>query len=483
MQHADWRIANTRGENSPLSKEFDSSHDDLPAFATLTNDEDRERKAESTLPGTYSVVVTPKSFADLPEYASSASGRSSRKQTSPRQRAGTSSSTGSNTKPRPDPNVIVLDRFEEPLPSMSLQLSGRPAGLPETMQRMSLSITPSSATSSQPTTPVTHMTPAESRLISHFRHYIVSRLVPKDLIPASSQLNPSSTRDIFETEAAKFQPVRQRPITHPCRFDLTAQQLHHAMCALSALNLSYRGQATLEEAIEHYDRALSAQTPTSSELLSDGVFLRHYLLFIYDISMTVDASNAGAGMWVDHLKHLARLTQNRHSHFGQEPHAFIMWAICSFDTYACLMGNGNVDYFRTVLEQQLLPSLGSGMPGPAQRSPSFRADSHASSSIMNLIRGVFIHTAKIAQAAQEFRSEAEGRTSISPGRCARWQARVSQLQGELTGFWMQAYPEFLGKESAVAGQNLDPRLRYVFEHVCLSPILFQSKKSRKPTDS
>lgn len=239
------------------------------------------------------------------------------------------------------------------------------------------------------------------------------------------------------------------------------------MCALSALNLSYRGQATLEEAIEHYDKALSAQTPTSNEgeLLSDGVFLRHYLLFIYDISMTVAASDAGAGMWVDHLEHLARLTRNRHAHYGQEPHAFIMWAICSFDTYACLMGNGSGDYFRTVLEQQLLPPLGSGMPLSAQHSSSWRNESHAPSIIMNLIRGVLVHTANIAQAAQEFRSEAAERASVSPGRYARWQARASQLQNELSNFWTRAYPDFLGKECALAGQTLDLRLRYVFEHV------------------
>lgn len=239
------------------------------------------------------------------------------------------------------------------------------------------------------------------------------------------------------------------------------------MCALSALNLSYRGQATLEEAIEHYERALSAQTPASnaSELLSDGVFLRHYLLFIYDISMTVDASNAGAGMWVDHLKHLSRLTQNRHAHYGQEPHGFIMWAICSFDTYACLMGNGSGDYFRAVLEHQLLPPLGSSMPTSARQSPTWRNESQAFPIVMNLIRGVLIHTAKIAHTAQEFRSESSESTSISPGRCARWQAQVSQLQRELSNFWTQAYPDFLEKESAHAGQALDSRLRYVFEHV------------------
>lgn len=241
------------------------------------------------------------------------------------------------------------------------------------------------------------------------------------------------------------------------------------MCALSALNLSYRGQATLEEAIEHYDRALSAQTPTAStsDLLSDGVFLRHYLLFIYDICMTSDASNAGSAMWVDHLQHLLRLTQNRVAQFGKEPHAFVMWSICSFDTYACLMGNGNCDYFRSVLAQQIIPPLGAALTPSASQlgSAAWPNEAHSYPIVMNLIRGVMVHAAKLGQAAQQFRCEAAERTTVSPGRCARWQAQVFQLQTELSGFWMQAYPDFLEKDSPTAGQALDLRMRYVFEHV------------------
>ena len=245
-------------------------------------------------------------------------------------------------------------------------------------------------------------------------------------------------------------------------------KLHHAICALSALNLSYRGQATLEEAIEHYDRALSAHTPAPSadDMLSDGVFLRHYLLFIYDICMTVDANDAGAGMWVDHLRHLVTLTQRRVARIGKEPHAFILHSICAFDTYACLMGNGNCDYFRTVLAQQIIPPIGASLISAPQRGHAVWPDeAHTYPIIMNLMRGVMIHTSKLAQAAQQFRREAADRTTVSPGRCARWQAQVFQLQTDLNAFWQQAYPDFLEQDSPIAGQAFDVRMRYVFEHV------------------
>jgi hypothetical protein len=247
---------------------------------------------------------------------------------------------------------------------------------------------------------------------------------------------------------------------------LTLLKLRHAICALSALNLSSSGQATLEEAMEHYEGALSAQTSASSadDLLSDGVFLRHYLLFVYDICMPADANDAGAGMWVNHLQQLIRLTQNRAARFGKEPHAFVMHSICAFDTYACLMGNGNCDYFRMVLAQNIVPSLSAALT-PAPQRPGWSNEAHTYPIINYLVRGVMVHTAKLAQAAQQFRREAADRTTVSPGRCARWQAQVFQLQTELGTFWTQAYPDFLEKDSPMAGQVLDVRMRYIFEHV------------------
>jgi hypothetical protein len=178
-------------------------------------------------------------------------------------------------------------------------------------------------------------------------------------------------------------------------------------------------------------------------------------------------------MWVDHLQHLVRLTQNRVARFGKEPHPFVMWSICSFDTYACLMGNGNCDYFRTILAQQILPPMGAVLTtsAPQHGSATWPSEAHTHPVILNLVRGVMVHTAKLAQTAQQFRREAADRTTVSPGRCAAWQAQAFQLQTELSNFWMQAYPDFLEKDSPMAGQTLDLRMRYVFEHVC-QPVHF-----------
>jgi hypothetical protein len=76
-----------------------STTDELGAFASLTTDEDRERKAECASPGTYNVVVNPSSFKHLPEYSDDL------KTLSPPQEP-ISSVPG-------DPNIVVLRQFED----------------------------------------------------------------------------------------------------------------------------------------------------------------------------------------------------------------------------------------------------------------------------------------------------------------------------------------------------------------------------------
>jgi len=213
---ADHRLATVKTE-SPLSSDNGRN---LPAFATLTNDEDRERKAETTLPGTYSVVVTPKSFADLPEYAV-ASDSSTRGQTGARLHTRTGS--GASNRTRSDPNVIVLDRFEDLSPTTSLTsplaTSTRQANLPDTLRHMSLSIPSASSTSSQSSTPVTNFPAAEGRLVAHFRRYIVTLLVPKHIEDIYG-VGSVPMRDIFEDEATRFPPVRGILIATTYRTDI-----------------------------------------------------------------------------------------------------------------------------------------------------------------------------------------------------------------------------------------------------------------------
>lgn len=102
-----------------------SGPDDLPPFAALTTDEERERKAETRSPGTYNVVVNPESFQHLPEYSEDLDVRGL--QISSRRRGSVTASMNSGSQgrdvvgdqadglrsPTEDPNVVILRRFED----------------------------------------------------------------------------------------------------------------------------------------------------------------------------------------------------------------------------------------------------------------------------------------------------------------------------------------------------------------------------------
>jgi hypothetical protein len=186
--------------------------DDLPDFSTLTNDEDRERKAETQRPGFYAVVATPDSFSRLPEYATAtASSRQAGPQSPVESLTGPTSSSGPQQVHR-DPNTVLLDIFEEssPPPSATYAVSAlsRRGSFPDTFGGLRIS-TPAnvggltSATSSTP-----RVSSADDDLVTHFREHIVKRLIQPVVEGQNRQsLVLGTTRDVFEIEAARYRPV------------------------------------------------------------------------------------------------------------------------------------------------------------------------------------------------------------------------------------------------------------------------------------
>ncbi|KAK0354024.1 hypothetical protein LTR91_025024 [Friedmanniomyces endolithicus] len=434
-----------------------SPWDNLPAFTTLTSDEERERKAETQRPGTFAVVATPDSFSSLPEYASAmlAGGRRPSVQSTQGSVSSPTSSSGWQST-RPDPNTVVLERFEDgaPLTTTSYSVSVPPqrsdVHIPDAMRYLSIRTSPQVASLPNTTATYTRIPSSDDHLTAHFRQNIVRRLIQPQ-VPGQSQhrLVPGSTRDVFELEAARFRP------------------LHHAVCALSALNLSYSGRVSLEEALQHYQDALSvASSPSTADgMLSDGAFLTHFLLFVNDICVPMDADHGGDVMWAQHLNHLRYIAVQRHNRLGREPYGYILWSICELDMYACLLGSGSCDFARTIIENDMLPSLEAQIPATATTSPCLQSEVRIFPMIQRLNEGVVLNAIKVAQHAQQYRTTSH---HPSPGATARLQASVSRLQSDLLTHWSQAYPAaYLGPESPQAGFNLPPRVRYVFEHAYL----------------
>lgn len=159
--------------------------DDLPPFASLTTDEDRERKAERAHPGTYHVLVNPDSFAHLPEYSDDSDAR---QLLSPLRRGSVTASLASSLgreseKSVHDPNVVVLPRFED----AARRISSREPGSP-TVPRLKVE---------------EDDTPVDDRYIERFKNVVWRQLVPVDC-----EETGKASVAIFEEEMQFYPPVR-----------------------------------------------------------------------------------------------------------------------------------------------------------------------------------------------------------------------------------------------------------------------------------
>ena len=210
-----------------------NEHDDLlPQFSGLTNDEDRERKAEFHKPGTFLLIVNLASFVDYEEYKDA---QDSTKDTSTRASASVRSdqfgientvnkddhSAGYQDEVPGDPNSVILKVFEDDAPKT---LS------PETPDKRRDSSTPSlsiiSTVSTQRSdffrfsydnTPLMRVANKDGRdhpLIYYYKSFVYRHLaqVHRDSLGTTTETGSLSAPDVFERQAAIFEPVCPPPL-------------------------------------------------------------------------------------------------------------------------------------------------------------------------------------------------------------------------------------------------------------------------------
>ncbi|RMZ81948.1 hypothetical protein DV737_g2240, partial [Chaetothyriales sp. CBS 132003] len=194
--------SSTRSGSSPAPTETssESAHvDDLPPFAQLLTDEDRERKAERSSPGTYHVVVNPDSFLHLPEY----NGENDAKRQSPLRRGSVATSQTSSQSAMDailgtsDPNTVVLSRFED--------VPRRGAGRDPKSPLSSQSRIKTEETEDVLMDGENERTLQDEKYIRQFRRVVWKQLVPAEIDQSDGMENSSAV--IIESEAAFFPPV------------------------------------------------------------------------------------------------------------------------------------------------------------------------------------------------------------------------------------------------------------------------------------
>ncbi|KAJ5582756.1 hypothetical protein N7535_001376 [Penicillium sp. DV-2018c] len=356
--HVVWDITSPSSNEEPA--EYFSLADSLPPFSLLTSDEEREKKAVAFSPGTYHVVMTPDSFSSLPEYADDSAEKSRSKPASECRSSATNSPTGGPNSERSvgseDPNVVILKTFEDvnrrsssngklsrvsptseisdPFGNLSLS-PGFPVALPSPDVKIE------QMTFLDPRLDQQSQQSQDSKLFSHFRHVVWRQLFPHD-----HRLDDSSGSDShFMTLSMDF--LEQEAIHFP--------PLSHAMMAVSALSLSHSGTGHNVDALQYYQQAfpsLQVSIRNNDDLVSDGLFLTHFLLLIYEVAA---AEPHGSNLWSHHISRLLHIAFLRRDKYGREPHPFIIWWACHIDLYALFSGAGTGEFVRAVIEHQMLP--------------------------------------------------------------------------------------------------------------------------------
>ncbi|KAF2156969.1 hypothetical protein K461DRAFT_263929 [Myriangium duriaei CBS 260.36] len=418
-------------------------HDSLPSFADLTTDEDRERKAEANAPGTYNVIVNPESFSRMPEYARSDESRRPSVQSTHGPLGSQELETG-RLFVSGDPNTIVLTRFEDPATHVAGLLSpgestDRRPSLHGDMGRLEISGEGADARrlSSSAQSVQRH---TDEQLFRHYEDFISPRLVPM-----SQHIYDTRISDPIVEEARNFAP------------------LHHAICAISLLNLYYLGKARWEDALEREamaTRVLALSIRSDEDLNSNGVFLMHYLLLIYDICNPVNEDH----VWLQHSQQLKRIVSNR-VHEGQASFG-VCWQVFShalwLETQASLAGR---EIGSSAMPQELGEMLQPVAAWIRPMPPGTAYHQQETDMLKPIVR--FTHhmislTGQLGQLARQSRSEDSSLVSRQQALAARQQA-AGAFQNDIWQAWNQYYPSRLPRNDVTAGRLLSPRCRLLFE--------------------
>ena len=412
----------------PLDPRSEQTEDTLPPFSLLQNDEEWETKAEHHRPGSFYVVLNKDSF--VPDKV----GRSDSRGPDPHLTYAENQRRGSlriQIPPGPsanavhhDSNVVVLKSFEE----MSRQpTSSTPRSAPTitpspgssvvtcTEGIGSLTVAPNSIHIQQ-SPGFDPLNPSDAALIIHYREAVRKLLV---LPLTSTEDDPSSnismdTPDIFEQEARFFEPLR------------------HAILALSALSLAHRQHRPAADGMEHYQEALRQSErylQTDEDLASDGPFLMHYILLIYDIAVGEPIESE---FWAHHMAHISRVAPIRQT-LSEEPFPFVLWRAAILDTNALLSGIGNGEFVRSMLTTEFFPSAhqhhyAARLGGS---SPTQQTNAGVLRTVIDLGRNTMLLAAEFALLAREVRVTATKlRQTNDRATAAGLQRNLTQAQSK-----------------------------------------------------
>ncbi|KAL4812230.1 hypothetical protein BDW67DRAFT_129350 [Aspergillus spinulosporus] len=430
-----WDPAKTSPRQERVNTSGSLPYDLLPEFSRLTSDEDREKKAQASAPGTYHVIVVPESFARLPEYTEDAL------ETVPSNPYSSPLSEYSNFDPMEDvttsedPNVVFLNQFRDPrkqvYPSRRSYTQSPESDLGSTSAQTTMMYTPLQDFSEDQISESVDLETYGMALLDHFQSAVWMQLIPGG--------HGYLGANIFEQEASNFPP------------------LLHVMVAMSALSLVHQGNAHYMDALQYYNHAipsLQSGLQNCDDVLSDGLFLTHFLLLIYQIALTTPSERSN--LWSHHMSRLLQLSLLRHSVAERERYPVIIWLICHIDLYALLSGAGSGEYIRAAVESHLLPGAESLLypAGVEDDRLKYPGECVAQPLITSLYRECFLLAARLGLFA------AEVRVSKVP-YMENMHRQLESLRGGIRQLWDSPEARFLME----AQRNLSKRFQHIFQQL------------------
>lgn len=239
--------------------------------------------------------------------------------------------------------------------------------------------------------------------------------------------------------------------------------------AFSALSMSYKDGIPNLDALQHYQRALpslKACLRSEEDLTSDGVFLTHFILLLYEIAA---GEERGLSLWSQHIDQLLRICLLRRKLYGHEPYPFIIWWVASIDTHVVLSGMGNGEFVETMLRNNMLPSgMDPQYPYDTIRrnSPSrgLSNEHEALPSALAFHRRPNVLAAELGLLARDLRvEESRNPHDRSQAMVRRRQERIGALQDTLRRTWNVQMPASVA--SGYCNQVMPVGARGIFEHV------------------
>ncbi|KAL8687370.1 MAG: hypothetical protein Q9218_006437, partial [Villophora microphyllina] len=467
-----WEQLLTRLYDSQLARP--QRHDFLPPFSRLTNDEDREKKAEFRSPGSYNVIVTPSSLAGLEEYKESPDDSDHEQTPATAGPKGSKASSHGFRSPElqdniitfKDPDTIILRVFEDSTKKMSSPMSPSsrfgmssassltsPSSSSHYFQRTDMFMLPSQNTTPPPLTyEITPQDPRDMPLICHYRNLLSRHLFHVHRGSITPSLAPGAffTQELFERTVATFPP------------------LYHALMALCALGIAHRSGIQNLDSLQHYQQALPCLQKTlrtPEDLSSDGALLTHFTLLLYEIAA---AAPRGSNLWSQHINQLLRIFILRSEMYETEPYSFLLWWICNIDTHALICGTSDGELVEAMLQYNMFPTADNivQLNGSGDCYNPMTEEAHAMPVILDFNRKIEILTCRLGLLRRNLQREAENLArqglKMSKADILERHRRITEIQQALRRTWIEQMPPYISV--GLRNNTLPTRARGIFDN-------------------